>query len=171
MFHSNQADLIKAEILRDVSVRLFDESAERIKKCLNKLTVEQIWWRPNKNSNSIGNLILHLNGNVRQWVLSGLDNQQDIRERQIEFDHTKPLDHTTLGTIIDLLEFDIRDALTRVSTDNLLQKRSVQVYEETGISILIHVTEHFSYHTGQIAFITKMLLDEQVGFYAHMDLG
>jgi uncharacterized damage-inducible protein DinB len=171
MFQSSQADQIKTELLRDVAVRLFDENTERIKKCLHKLSVQQIWWRPNQNSNSIGNLILHLDGNVRQWILSGLNNQQDIRKRQMEFDHTEPLDHTALLSIIDVLEFDIRDALTRIKTEDLLKKHPVQVYEETGISILIHVTEHFSYHTGQIAFITKMLLDEQVSFYAHVDLG
>jgi uncharacterized damage-inducible protein DinB len=171
MFQSSQADQIKTELLRDVAVRLFDENTERIKKCLHKLSVQQIWWCPNQNSNSIGNLILHLDGNVRQWILSGLDKQQDIRKRQTEFDHTEPLDHTALLSIIDVLEFDIRDTLTRIKTEDLLKQHPVQVYQETGISILIHVTEHFSYHTGQIAFITKMLLDEQVSFYAHIDLG
>jgi uncharacterized damage-inducible protein DinB len=162
---------IKNELLRDVAIRLFDENSARIKKCLGKLSIEQIWWKANPNSNSIGNLILHMNGNVRQWILTGIDGQKDIRQRQSEFEQDKQLDHKTLFLILDRLENDTRSAMSRISTSELLRKRPVQIYNETGISILIHVTEHFSYHTGQIAFITKMLLDDQVGFYENLDLG
>lgn len=171
MVEYQNADLIRKEILRDVALRLFDENTPRIKKCLKKLTVDQIWWKANQNSNSIGNLVLHLNGNVRQWILSGLDGQPDVRKRQLEFDEDNKLNHPALIDLLDLLEWDTREVFKRISTPQLMQKRPVQIYEETGISILIHVTEHFSYHTGQIAFITKMLLDNQVGFYDNVNLG
>lgn len=164
MDHST-AEGLKEAFISNILHRLFEESMPRIKTCLEKLTTEQIWWRPNENSNSIGNLVLHLDGNVRQWILSGIAGVPDLRIRHLEFTSRKPIDAHALITILDNLQRDTHSVIRQVQLRDLLEKRPVQVYHETGVSILIHVTEHFSYHTGQIAYITKMLLDQQVDFY------
>ena len=82
----NTAQQLNIEIQREVKRRLLEESTPRIRKCLESLTDEQIWWRPNDESNSIGNLVLHLSGNVRQWIIAGVAGQVDVRKRQEEFD-------------------------------------------------------------------------------------
>ncbi len=158
-------DQLRDAMIQDVLVRLYDESLPRILKCLDQLTEEQIWWRPNESSNSVGNLVLHLNGNVDQWIYAGLGGYPDTRQRQIEFDERKPIDKKSLAEQLINTMNRIRPVIEKVSKQELLRQRPVQTFEETGATILIHVTEHFSYHTGQIAYITKMLMDKPLGFY------
>jgi uncharacterized damage-inducible protein DinB len=129
-----------------------------------------VWWRPNESSNSIGNLILHLNGNVRQWILTGLGGQEDDRRRQQEFDERTQVSIDQLSNTLDQTMQALIPVIDNVSPDDLLRKRDVQTFEETGMTILIHVTEHFSYHTGQIAWITKMLTAKDLGFYEGIKL-
>ncbi len=168
---NSAAAALKEAIISDILRRMFDESLPRIKSCLEKLSTEQVWWRPNENSNSIGNLVLHLNGNIRQWILSGIAGEPDLRKRPSEFSARQPMDTKTLISLLEKLHQDTYPVIRHIRLTNLLEKRSVQIYEETGVSILIHVTEHLSYHTGQIAYITKMLLDSQVHFYDDSILG
>ncbi|MEO6131009.1 MAG: DinB family protein [Saprospiraceae bacterium] len=157
-------------LIREVIFRLYDESLPRIVKCLGQLDDDQIWWRPNASSNSIGNLVLHLCGNVRQWIYSGLGAYPDGRDRQSEFDETGPIDRETLIlNLISTMEL-IRPVISSLSKEELLRRRQVQTFQETGLTILIHVTEHFSYHTGQIGYITKMLLDRPLGYYGGIAL-
>lgn len=168
---NSKADALKTAFTADISRRLFDECIPRIMSCLEKLTDIQVWWRPNENSNSVGNLVLHLNGNVRQWILSGLAGQEDTRERQAEFKTGRQPGRKQLANLLISLQKDTEPVISRITVPELLSVRPVQIYRESGIAILIHVAEHFSYHTGQIAYITKMLLDEQVHFYDDSKLG
>lgn len=164
------ASAITTSLIKEVNFRLFDECIPRIKNCLGRLTEDQIWWRPNEASNSIGNLVLHLCGNVRQWIISGVGSQEDVRRRSEEFNATGPLPSKTLIELMEQLELDVRPVLADVTAEDLLRIKPVQVYEHTVLTMLVHVTEHFSYHTGQIAWITKMLTSEDLGFYAGQDL-
>ena len=161
---------ITAEIVREVKHRLYGECLARIYSCLHKLTDDQVWWRPNENSNSIGNLILHLNGNVRQWILTGLGGQTDTRKRQQEFDQREKIPKERLWQILNESMQELIPVLDETTPEKLLNKRPVQTFEESGLTILIHVTEHFSYHTGQISWITKMLTSEDLGFYEGIKL-
>lgn len=167
---SEQISGITAALLAEVKHRLYVECLPRIQSCLDKLTDEQVWWRPNESSNSIGNLILHLNGNVRQWILTGLGGQDDHRKRQQEFDERTHISKAKLWNTLNQTMQDLIPVIDSVTLEDLLKKRAVQTFEETGITILIHVTEHFSYHTGQIAYITKMLTSEDLEFYKGVKL-
>ncbi len=156
---------LRNALLDEVLHRLYDESLPRILKCLDLLTNEQIWWRPNESSNSVGNLVLHLCGNVNQWIYSGLGGFPDERVRQEEFDSREFIAREELKIALESTLENVRNVIEGVSVDEILRIRPVQTFEESGLSILIHVTEHFSYHTGQIAYITKMLVDKPLGFY------
>lgn len=125
----------------------------------------QIWFRQNDQVNSIGNLILHLNGNARQWILSGLLGQDDHRIRFKEFIPDQNINKKQLLEMLDVLVDDLEKALQTGNIDRLLEIRKVQVYEESGVSILVHVIEHFSYHTGQITLLTKQMTNRQTGYY------
>ena len=164
------SDAIRNALIDEVIHRLYDENLPRILKCMDRLDEQGIWWRPNENSNSIGNLILHLCGNVRQWIYAGLGGNEDSRDRQTEFDERRHLPIEELRALLVTTMDLVLPVIRNVQSEELLNFRPVQTFHETGITILIHVTEHFSYHTGQIAYITKMLADRQLGFYEGVTL-
>lgn len=152
-------------LLKEFERRVIDESIMRIRKCLGMLDEKQIWYRQNDQVNSVGNLILHLEGNARQWILSGLAGDEDHRERYKEFLPDLGHSKAALEESLYQLENDLKSALSTITADTLLTLRKVQVYEESGLSILIHVIEHFSYHTGQITLLTKQMTNRQTHYY------
>jgi uncharacterized damage-inducible protein DinB len=167
---STEATDLRNALVADVLLRLMKESLPRIQSCVSQLTNDQVWWRPNEASNSIGNLILHLNGNVSQWIGTGLGNLPDYRKRQTEFDERSHLDKDELIGVLNATMLKAAQFIEAVTPAELLRMRPVQTFEESGMSILIHVTEHFSYHTGQIAYITKMITGQGLDFYAGITL-
>jgi hypothetical protein len=135
---------------------LAKQSLTRIVKCLQQLTEEEIWWRPNSESNSAGNLVLHLCGNVRQWIISGLGGAKDKRERDREFAERGPIPRKVL---VAQLRRTVRDAcqvLAHLPDDSLSRKYVIQGFHVTGLDAAFGVTEHFGYHAGQIIYITKL---------------
>lgn len=163
-------DHFRDTFLQSIRHYLVKTDVPRLKKCLHELTEAQIWHRPNEHSNSVGNLVLHLMGNVRQWVLAGLDGARDTRQRDLEFSETGPVPLEQLLRELDELMAEVDRVLEHTTTENLLRLRTVQCYEETGISILTHVTEHFSYHLGQITYVVKLWKNQPMGYYDEMDL-
>lgn len=163
-------DDLRDALVREVLHRMYDECLPRILQCMDQLNDQQIWWRPNEESNSIGNLVLHLCGNVRQWIYAGLGKNEDVRNRQTEFDERKIIPVSELKELLVTTMDMVRPVIENIPTEELLNIRAVQTFEETGLTILVHVTEHFSYHTGQIAYITKMLINKPLGFYNGVNL-
>ena len=137
----------------------------KIERSLELLTDEQIWWRANPQSNSIGNLLLHLSGNVRQWIVCGIGGAADNRDRDSEFAQRKtiPRDELLGGLKRTLNEADA--ALAKFDIDKLLEGRSIQGCDVTALAAIFHVVEHFSMHVGQIVYITKQLTAEDMHFY------
>ncbi len=142
----------------------------RIAQCLDLLSEAEVWQRPNAASNSVGNLVLHLCGNIRQYVVSGLGKQPDGRERDAEFAAVGGISKKVL---LQKLEATVQEAAAVIEAAdeaNLLTERVVQGIPITGVGIVIHVVEHYSYHAGQIAFWTKLLKDQDLAFYGDVDL-
>ena len=126
----SQALQIRDLLIKDVKRRLFDEGIDRIKKCLSHLTDEQVWYKHNSNINSVGNLILHLCGNVTQYILHGIDGQADIRQRAKEFSEKGPIASSILEQQLDELQAKVNAALDRISADHLVEGRVVQGFDE-----------------------------------------
>lgn len=147
-----------------------DESTRMIRKSFAELEESDIWKRPNASSNSIGNLILHLCGNIRQYTISSLGDMEDVRQRDEEFDAREGYGKTELFDMLARTVEEAKSVIQKTDAENWLRVRSVQGFEFSGIGIVIHVVEHYSYHTGQIAFWTKILKDKDLGFYAGFDL-
>ena len=156
--------------LAEAKHRLLEECIPRIHKCLDQLTEAEVWYRPNEHSNSVGNLVLHLCGNVTQWLGSGLGKLPDGRTRQAEFDERGPIPPDALRKKLDILTELITEVLGQVTAEQLSTIHPVQCYQETGLSIIVHVVEHFSYHTGQITYFVKAFKDMDMGYYAGADL-
>lgn len=151
-------------------LRIYQECIPRIGMVMDLLTHEQIWYSPNEQSNSVGHLILHLCGNVTQWIGSGIGKMPDQRIRDLEFSTEDYIDATALKAKLQALRQVTEPSLEKVNTSNLLEPLTVQGYSETALSVMVHVIEHFSYHTGQIAIIGKYLTGADLGFYKDLDL-
>ena len=142
----------------------------RIKICLDKISEDEAWWSPNSSTNSIANLIIHISGNIQQYIISGLGGKPDTRKRDKEFSTKGGMDTLTLLSLIDSTANEAADIIRNLNANTLEESFSLQGYRMTGLEAIIHVTEHFSYHTGQIALITKMIANQSLGFYADRDL-
>ena len=153
-----------------IEKRLILGGIHRIASCVERLNEDQLNFRPNANSNSINNQILHLDGNVRQWLISSVLDVKDERERDAEFDSENKRSKQELLEILNKLEVDVRKTYETILVRDLTEKKEVQCYTESLLSIIVHVIEHFNYHHGQITYITKMLLDIDTGYYAGQDL-
>jgi uncharacterized damage-inducible protein DinB len=127
-----------------------------IVQCLSQLTEEEIWWRPNPASNSAGNLVLHLSGNMRQWIISGLGGAGDVRVRDREFSERGPLPRRVLVTRLRTTVAEARRVLDRLPAGALARPYTIQGFRVTGLVAVAHVYEHFSHHAGQIIYITKL---------------
>ena len=142
-----------------------EEFLPKIQDCLSKLTEEDIWWRGDETNNSVGNLLLHLAGNVRQWIVSGVGGEKDIRQRASEFSERRPLSKEELWRKLEDAVADADRVLARFSPEHLLDSRHIQKYDLTALQAIFHVVEHFSYHTGQIIYITKLKRKTDLKFY------
>ena len=148
---------------------LFEQHWPRMRTCVESLTTEQIWWRPNEASNSIGNLLLHLSGNVRQWIVATFNKDEDKRNRPAEFAATEG---GSAGELLDRLGATLDEAaqvLDRLTPAELLANYEVQGYHTNGVYVVYHVVEHFGMHYGQIAYITKLLSAKDLGFYKELN--
>jgi len=166
----DQTDTVAAQLVHETRRRLIGESLPRIAQCLNELTDEDIWLRPNEHVVSVGNLILHLCGNVRQWILSGLMGRDDRRDRDAEFATTGPIARADVLAQLESTRGEVDRALDEIDPEALNASRRVQGIDETGVSILVHVIEHFTYHTGQISLAVKLRKNMDLGYYAGRDL-
>lgn len=142
----------------------------KIERCLERLTDEQIWWRPNEESNSIGNLVLHLCGNARQWIVCGVGGAPSTRDRDAEFAQRETIERdrllALLRTTLADVDSTLRDLEPKLSDpQTLLARRTIQSSDVDVLEAIFHVTEHFSMHTGQIIMVTKMLTTSDLRFY------
>jgi len=163
-----ERDALTLEVIHQ-AVRRLREGQERIHRCVGMLDDRQLWYRPNANLVSVGNLVLHLGGNVGQWINATLGNRPDARQRQQEFDSTG-VDRRQLLEGLDAVLVSAMDVIGGLSAQDLTRTWHVQGFQESGLAIVLHVVEHFSYHVGQITLHTKLLKDVDTGYYAGQDL-
>ena len=141
----------------------------KIERCLEQLNDQQIWWRPNPESNSIGNLVLHLCGNARQWIVCGLGSAPDNRVRDEEFARRDVIPRAELLQLLRTTLADVETVLRHLDASSLLEERTIQGSSVDVLEAIFHVTEHFSMHTGQIIMLTKMSTATDLRFYDFED--
>jgi hypothetical protein len=141
----------------------FRQLTDRIGICLGKLAPEQIWARGTENENAVGNLVLHLSGNVRQWIISGLGGVPDIRERDREFQTAGGIPAESLNEQLQNTMAEAIAIVSGLSGEQLLRTYEVQNRTATGVEALLKVMEHFGQHTGQIIYATKNLTGQDLG--------
>jgi len=152
----------------ECSIRRLNELVPRIEACLGKLTPEQVWARGGENENAVGNLVLHLCGNVRQWIIAGVGGRLDMRDRDGEFPARGGASTAELGARLRETVDEATAVIAALAPERLAAQLVIQGYRVSVLEAIYHVVEHFSMHTGQILFATKMLTGTDLGFYRHL---
>lgn len=164
------SDLILLEELKASAIFRMDECSRMIAIALTDISETEIWDRYNGVSNSIGNQILHLCGNIAQYAIAALGETKDARDRDAEFEAVGGLSKAELLSKLETTVAKAKEVIQGCTMDNVLKLRTVQGFKLTGVGIIMHVVEHYSYHTGQIAFWVKQLKNKPLGFYEGTDL-
>jgi hypothetical protein len=148
--------------------KLLEHYWPRLRGCVESLTGEQVWWRPNTASNSIGNLILHLNGNVRQWLVASFNRCEDGRNRPAEFAAESGMTAAQLLERLGATMGEAAQVLARLTEADLIALYEIQGYHVSGLEAVYQVVEHYGLHYGQIAYIAKSLSGRDLGFYSEL---
>ena len=152
------------------SVFRLKEGFRMVVQAMDFIDENQLWQLPTENGMSLENQILHSCGNMRQYIISSLGNQMDLRKRDLEFKTRSKLKKNEL---IKRLEETINASIliiNKTSEKEYLKIRKVQAFSYSGVGVVLHAVEHFSYHVGQIAFWVKFLTQKDLGFYKGIDL-
>jgi uncharacterized damage-inducible protein DinB len=152
----------------DYSARKLRQATARVIDCLSRLNQDQIWARGAESENAVGNLVLHLSGNVRQWIVSSVGGKPDTRQRDAEF---AARDGLAASGLVEHLQVVVDEAAAVIETlppERLVDRLMVQNYNVTVLDAIYHVVEHFSGHAGQIIYATKLLTGEDLAFHRHL---
>ncbi|MCK6482608.1 MAG: DUF1572 family protein [Phycisphaerae bacterium] len=150
---------------RDYAAAKLDDHLRQALRCARLLSGEQMWFRVNERSNSVGNLLLHLRGNVAQWIVAGIGGRSFERDRPAEFARRHPLPTEQLVADLESTVSDARRIISGLSDARLAEPVSIQGYDTTVVAAVFHVVEHFAFHTGQIVWATKVLLNVDLSLY------
>jgi len=142
-----------------------DDCLANIERCVGLLTLEQTWQRPNEVSNSVGNLVLHLTGNVRQWIVAGIGGEPFDRNRPAEFAERGPLPQEEMLAALRGVVTRANDVIGSLNASELERAYPIQGRIVTGVAAVFHVVEHFSFHTGQIVSMTKLFTGRDLSLY------
>jgi len=148
--------------------KLIGQYWKRLQAAVGPLSEEQIWWRANEASNSIGNLVLHLNGNVRQWLVDSFNGAEDGRDRPAEFAAAGGLGAGELLGRLGATMDEADQVLGRLTTEELVAPYTIQGYHVRGLDAVYQVVEHFGLHYGQIVYIAKSVTGRDLGFYKEL---
>lgn len=168
---SGKAKTDAQEFIEASLVFLNDDFMPKLLHCLEAMPDEDIWWRPNEQSNSAGNLVLHLCGNMRQWIVRSIGGESFSRDRDAEFAARGPVPKTELIASIRAAVTEVDRVLDALPENRLLDQYAIQTYSSSGLQAIYHVVEHFSYHLGQILYIYKLRTGADPGFYRHLSIG
>jgi uncharacterized damage-inducible protein DinB len=141
------------------------EFPTKMRRAVEALPPEALWWRPNEQSNSIGNLLLHLSGNVRQWIVGGVGGVPNTRDRAAEFAAQGGMTSAELMAALDGVLAEVDGILAKLSAADLLERRIIQGRHLSVLEAIYHVVEHFAMHLGQIILLVKVQAPGSIRFY------
>jgi hypothetical protein len=141
-----------------------DSALSRIQHCLGQLSDEQVWWRPRLDMNSIGNLVLHLTGNIKQLIVSAVGNEPDDRDRPAEFSARDTLPKSGLLERLASMVERAKSTISRATIDELCRVRRIREFEWSGLQAIVRSVAHFRGHTQEIIHQTRTILGEQYQF-------
>jgi len=161
---SGNATTDAQEFIEASRVFLKQDFLRKLKHCVERMSEEDVWWRPNEQSNSVGNLILHLCGNMKEWIVKSIGGEEFERHRDAEFAERRPRPKAELIANIEAAVGEVDRVLEQLPPTRLFERIPVQVYKSSRLQVIYHVVEHFSYHLGQILYIYKLRNGGDPGF-------
>jgi uncharacterized damage-inducible protein DinB len=141
------------------------EYRTKLRAAVEALPPDALWWRPNEQSNSVGNLLVHLAGNVRQWIVSGVGGAASARDRASEFAARSGPGASELLANLERVLDDADAVLAKLSAADLATMRTIQGEDVTVLEAIYHVVEHFALHLGQVSLVVKLHSPGAVRFY------
>ncbi len=153
------SDVLQSEFTDEFSrltADLLDQSMAKIRHCLDQLSENQTWWRPEPSMNSIGNLILHLAGNLRQWGVVPFTLANDLRDRDSEFHNADQQTNSELIGLLETVVAEAKDQWQHLAAGQLRRKIEIQGFEVTHMQAILHTSSHFVGHTHQIIQLTRI---------------
>lgn len=157
------SDPLRTAVLNE-QIHLLDAAMVKFRHCAFQLSDEQIWWRPGDGLNSVANLMLHVCGNMTQWIICGVGGQEDRRDRQAEFDAESGQTRDELWKQMQTCVADVKAEIQCVTPENLLTERTIQRFDVTGLGAIVHSVAHFVGHTHQVIQLTRLQLGQQYVF-------
>lgn len=153
-----------AQLLVKDWCHLLDAPMDKIRHCLDQLDDEQVWWRPKPSMNSVGNLLLHVSGNLRQWGIVGVKNLTDTRDREWEFTAADGLSRQELLEKLTETVTEAQQVFSELSPTDLMAARRIQGFDLTVLQAIGHTVTHFTGHTHQVIMLTRMMLGDEYRF-------
>lgn len=158
-----------ADFQTNAQLRL-DENTKKISNCLALIRESEFWHQSNEHTLSVGTTLVHLQGNITQYILSSLGGLPDHRVRSLEFATRGGIAQAEVWNAFQQTVQRAGAVIGQLTEAEALRVRPVQAYRLSGLGIVLHVIEHYSYHTGQIAYITKLLQNRALDFYVGVNL-
>ena len=156
---------VPAEFIESSRTLLGRDYMPKLKRIVEMLSEDDIWWRPNEVSNSVGNMLLHMCGNLGQWVVSGADGAPDDRDRPREFSERGPIPKADLMEKVERMADHVDRVLADLGEATLLDRLTVQKFDVSRLHAIYHSIEHFGYHLGQIAYVAKLRNGKDLGIF------
>jgi hypothetical protein len=153
-----------AAVVGAAAAHELDSALNRIKHCLGQLNYEQVWLRSLPSLNSIGNLILHLCGNLRQWIVAGVGGASDVRNRPAEFAERGRIPKEELMSRLEAAVEEAKHILAVVDARQLAEVRRIQGFDVTGMAAIFDSVPHFRGHTQEIIHMTRLQLGDAYKF-------
>lgn len=164
MFSGHRLDDVSTDFIQSSRIFLRDDLGPKLREAVAGMDAADIWWRPNAESNSVGNLVLHLCGNMRQWIVGGVAAGDVHRDRPAEFSERGPIAVDELLRKLDSTLVEVDETLARLASADLASRITVQGYDVSRLQAVYHVVEHFSYHLGQVLYVYKLRVGKGPGF-------
>ena len=158
MNHEHEHDSLLVVAFNEAVSSQLDDAIAKIRHCVQQLSEDQLWWRPTESMNSIANLILHLCGNVRQWVIAGVGGSPDRRNRPQEFSQRDRIPTSQLIDMLDQLAIEFRQSLQNMTADEFMRRRNIQSFDVSALQAVVDSVTHFRGHTQEIIHITRIQL-------------
>lgn len=155
--------LISSEFCK-ASIELLDQSMIKVVHCVEQLKADQIWWRPVSGMNSVGNLCVHLAGNLRQWGIVPFTDESDRRQREGEFSNKLRSPASELLTVLDVAVAEAKTIWKELDQDQLLAKKNIQGFDVSAMHAISHTSSHFVGHAHQMISLTRMQLGADYRF-------
>lgn len=156
-------DDLRSELIKE-TIACLDYGMVKIMHCAEQLNDQQIWWRSHDQMNAIGNLILHLAGNLRQWIIAGIGDHRDTRQREREFTERSSIPKEKLMSLLSETVSEASQTLRAMSAEDLLAIRTIQGYRVSKMQAMLQSVTHFQGHVQEIIHISREQLGDAYQF-------